>query len=169
MCEVFQIRALVKTDTRDRSRISRSVAQVDRTLHVATSHRNIAATTHETPQLVQYVLGKQQTTADALSRAPVESPASDDELFVAEAEEFASHAVNILSATNKRLDENNHHLKVDEECCEIREYCLHGWPAYNKPHQPLLGQHWESQCHLAIVDDILQYDESIVIPRAMRM
>ena len=40
--------------------------------------------------LVQYVPGKQQTTADALSRAPVESPASEDELFVAEVEAFAS-------------------------------------------------------------------------------
>ena len=55
--------------------------------------------------LVQYVPGKQQTTADALSRAPVESPASEDELFIAEIEVFASQAVNILRATNKRLHE----------------------------------------------------------------
>ena len=53
--------------------------------------------------LVQYVPGNQQNTADALSRAPVESHASEDELFVAEVEAFASQAVNILPATNKRL------------------------------------------------------------------
>ena len=118
--------------------------------------------------LVQYVPGKQQTTADALSRAPVKSPASEDELFVAEVEAFASQAVNILPATNKRLHEIRNNHKLDEECSEIREYCIYGWPAY-KPHQPLLGQYWESQSHLAIVDDILLYDERIVIPRPMRL
>ena len=87
--------------------------------------------------LVQYVPGKQQTTADALSCAPVESPASQDELF-------ASQAVNILPATNKRLHEIRNNQKLDIECSEIREYCLHGWPA-NKSHQPLLGQYWERQ------------------------
>ena len=76
--------------------------------------------------------------------------------------------MNILPATNKRLHEIRNNQKVDEECSEIREYCLHGWPAY-KPHQPLLGQYWESQSHLAIVDDILLYDERIVIPRPMRL
>ena len=118
--------------------------------------------------LVQYVPGKLQTTADALSRAPVESPATEDDLFVAEVEAFASRVVNILPATDKRLQEIINNQKVDEECSEIREYCLHGWPAY-KTQQPLLGQYWESQSHLAIVDDILLYDERIVIPRAMRL
>ena len=119
--------------------------------------------------LVQYVPGKQQTAADALSRAPVESPASEDELLVAvEVEAFASQAVNILPATNKRLHEIRNNQKVDEECSGIREYCLHGWLAY-KPYQPLLGQYWESKSHLAIVDDILLYDERIVISRPMRL
>ena len=38
-----------------------------------------------------------------------------------------------------------------------------------KPHQPLLGQYWESRSHLAIIDDILLYDERIVILRATRI
>ena len=118
--------------------------------------------------LVQYVPGKQQTSADALSRAPVESPASEDELFVAEIEVFASQAVNILPATNKRLYEIRNNQKVDAEGIEIREYCLQKWPAY-KPHQPLLGQYWGSQSHLAIVEGILLYDERISIPRVMRL
>ena len=42
--------------------------------------------------LVQYVPGKQQTTADLPSRAPVESPASYDEVIVAEVEAFVSRA-----------------------------------------------------------------------------
>ena len=88
--------------------------------------------------LVQCVPDTQHTTADALSRAPVESPASEDELFVAEVEAFASQTVNTLQATNKRLHEIRNNQKVDEECSENREYWIHGWSAY-KPHQPILG------------------------------
>ena len=63
--------------------------------------------------LVQYVPGTQHANADALSPAPVESPASDDELFAAEVEAFASQAVNI-PATNKRLYEIRNNQKIDE-------------------------------------------------------
>ena len=118
--------------------------------------------------LVQYVPGKQQTTAGALSRAPVESPAPEDELFVAEVEAFANQAVDILPTTNKRLHEIRNNQKVEEECSEIREYCLQRWPVH-KPYKLLLGQYWENRSHLAIVDDLLLYDERIVIPRAMRI
>ena len=45
--EVFRIYARVKTDTRDRSQASRSVAEFDRTLQDATSHPKIFDTTHE--------------------------------------------------------------------------------------------------------------------------
>ena len=117
---------------------------------------------------VQYVPGKHQTTADALSRAPVDAPGVEDELFVNEVEAFATQAVNMLPATDQRLQELRDKQKVDEECTQIREYCTQRWPSY-MPHQPLLRQYWESRSHLAIVDDILLYDERIVIPRAMRL
>ena len=37
------------------------------------------------------------------------------------------------------------------------------------PHQPLLRPYWESRAHLAVVDDLLLYDERIVIPQALRL
>ena len=49
---------------------------------------------------VLYVPGKQQTTADALSHAPVESPASKDELFVAEVEPGSEHPPSDLQASS---------------------------------------------------------------------
>ena len=36
-------------------------------------------------------------------------------------------------------------------------------------HQPLLRPYWESRAHLAVVDDLLLYDESIVIPQVLRL
>ena len=37
------------------------------------------------------------------------------------------------------------------------------------PHQPLLRPYWESRAHLAVVDNLLLYDERIVIPQALRL
>ena len=37
------------------------------------------------------------------------------------------------------------------------------------PHQPLLHPYWEKRSHFSVVDDLLLYDERIVIPRSMRL
>ena len=52
---------------------------------------------------VKYVPGKHQLTADALSRAPIESPREKDEQFVEELESFAAQTVFTLPATTQRL------------------------------------------------------------------
>ena len=67
-----------------------------------------------------------------------------------------------------RLQEIQEAPKVDEECSQVRVYCLQGWPAY-MPHQPLLRPYWESRGHLSVVDDLLMYDDRLVIPRGMRL
>ena len=43
-----------------------------------------------------------------------------------------------------------------------------GWPTY-MPHTPLLRQYWENRSHLSVLDDLLLYDDHIVIPRSMRL
>ena len=45
---------------------------------------------------------------------------------------------------------------------------MQGWPVC-MPHQPLLSPFWESRGHLAVVDDLLMYDDRLVIPRCMRL
>ena len=117
---------------------------------------------------VQYVPGKHQLTADALSRAPTESPGDRDEQFVEELENFATQAVFTLPATTQRLSQIREAQLADEECAQIRNYCSQGWPAY-MPHQPLLRPYWENRAHFSIVDDLLLCDERIVIPRSMRL
>ena len=117
---------------------------------------------------VQYVPGKHQAAADALSRAPVGTPELADELFAEEVEAFTTQVTASLPATAMRLQEIREAQKVDEECSQVRVYCLQGWPAY-MPHQPLLRPYWESRGHLSVVDDLLMYDDRLVIPRGMRL
>ena len=117
---------------------------------------------------VQYVPGKHQVTADTLSRAPAGLPGIEDKLLVEEVEAFSIQTTSYLPATPNRLQQIRDAQKVDEECSLLRSYCLHGWPPY-LPHQPLLRPYWENRSHLTIVDDLLLYDDRIVIPRSMRL
>eukprot|EP00057_Strongylocentrotus_purpuratus_P005393 XP_003730869.1 PREDICTED: uncharacterized protein K02A2.6-like [Strongylocentrotus purpuratus] len=117
----------------------------------------------------KYVPEKQQTTADALSRAPVASPKPEDIAELNElTEAFASSSTLTLPATDRRLEEIRDAQRLDEECALIREYCEKGWPDY-MPHNSILRQYFEQRGHLSVIDDLLMYDERLVIPRALRL
>ena len=115
-----------------------------------------------------YVPGTQQLTADTLSRAPVAMPGEGDIALVDEVETFASATTTSLPATKERLDQIREAQKSDEICAQIRQYCIEGWPDY-MPHNPVLKQYYEQRGHLTVVDDLLIYDERLVIPTILRM
>ena len=104
---------------------------------------------------VQYVQGRLHVSADALSRAPVGSLST-------------AYMQVIEEASAVKLQQIKTAQKEDEVCVEIRRYCHEDWPAL-MPHTPLLRPYWESRSHLATIDDLLLYDERIVIPRCMRL
>ena len=81
-----------------------------------------------------------------------------------EVEVFAGSTMDQLPATAQRLQEIVEAQRNDVVCMQVRGYCQEGWPEY-MPHQPLLRPYWESRAHLAVVDDLLLYDERIVIPQ----
>ena len=117
---------------------------------------------------VEYVPGKQQVIADSLSRAPTGKPTASDNNLIAEVETYAENTIKALPATDQRLQEIIKAQKADAECSAVRSYCSNGWPTY-MPHAPLLRQWWENRAHLAVVNDILLYDDRIVIPSSMRL
>ena len=87
---------------------------------------------------VLHVPGKCQISADALSRASVNSPNTSDVQFCEEVETFACCTVDQLPATAQRLQEIIEAQRNDEVCTQVRGYCQAGWPAY-MPHQPYSG------------------------------
>ena len=115
---------------------------------------------------VQYVPGKHQVTADTLSRAPIGLPGLEDKLLVKDVEAFSTRTTSCLPATPNRLQQIRDAQKTDEECSLLRSYCLQGWPLYMH-HQKLLRPYWENGSHLTIVDNLLLYDDRILIPRSM--
>ena len=117
---------------------------------------------------VQYIPGKHQVMADKLSHAPVNLPGLEDKLLVEEVEAFLTQATSCLPAMLNRLQRIRDAQKTDEECSLLTSYCLQGWPPY-MPHQLLLHPYWENKSHLKIVDDLLLYNDRILIPRSMQL
>ena len=117
---------------------------------------------------VEYVPGKQQVTADALSRAPVGTPTESDINFVELTAEMEKQAIKVLPASTEKLEAVRVGQRNDPVLCEVREYCNRGWPAY-LPSNPIMQPYWQDRHRLTIIDDLLLYDDRLVIPQSMRM
>ena len=117
---------------------------------------------------VVHVPGKQQVTADALSRAPASEPTESDIAFVDDTLLMARQAIVNLPASSTKLQDIIACQKTDPELKEVRNYCSLGWPAF-MPQNPLLQLYWDNQRYLTMVDDLLLYNDRIVIPREMRL
>ena len=117
---------------------------------------------------VTHVQGKQQITADALSRAPVGEPTPADINLLDEVTAFAKQAVEITPASTARLTEIRKAQQEDEVTAQVRKYCTEGWPGY-MPENTLLKQYYSNKAHFSIIEDLLMYDERIVIPSSLRL
>ena len=117
---------------------------------------------------VVHVPGKEQITADALSRAPVDGPDSQDATLVDNVEIFAAQTLDLLPASQKKLLEIRDAQREDAILRQVVQYVQAGWPAYI-PEQPLLRPYWSNRERFTIVDDLLLYDERLVIPVNLRM
>ena len=117
---------------------------------------------------VVHVPGKEQITADALSRAPVDGPDSQDATLVDNVEIFTAQTLDLLPASQKKLLEIRDAQREDAILRQVVQYVQAGWPAYI-PEQPLLRPYWSNRERFTIVDDLLLYDERLVIPVNLRM
>ena len=92
------------------------------------------------PEVI-HVSGKQQLTADALSRAPASVPSVEDISLVNDADVMARQTLDALPATSRKLQEIVIQQKYDPETREVRDFSQRGWPAF-MPQNPLFHQYW---------------------------
>ncbi|GFO47142.1 Pol polyprotein [Plakobranchus ocellatus] len=90
---------------------------------------------------VIHVSGKQQITADALSRAPASAPSEEDIALVNDADVMAKQTLDGLPASSRKLQDIITQQKCDPEIVEVRNFCQRGWPAF-LPQNPLFRQYW---------------------------
>ena len=117
---------------------------------------------------VVYVQGKNQVTADALSRGPAEPPTSDEVALLNEVETFQKEVILHLPATERRIKEIADAQDQDPVCQQVKAYCRQSWPAA-MPHQPLLKPYYEKRQNITLHDGVLLYNGRLVIPTSLQL
>ena len=77
-------------------------------------------------------------------------------------------SASMLPASTKRPHEIAEAQKTDAVIQVVHDYCLDRWPKYQK-HNLILQPYWEKNEHFTILDDLLLFDDRILIPQQMQM
>ena len=110
-----------------------------------------------------HVPGKLLYTADTLSRAP-RATIDNDVNLEEETECLLEVTINILPATQKRLNEYLKAQVTDPVCSTISKYCKSGWPDKNKV-ESNLKPFWKNRGELTVNQDLLLYGKYLHLSR----
>ena len=116
--------------------------------------------------LAEHVPGKYLYVADALSRSPSKQEESND--LQCETEAYLQQvSIPSIPATTEKLKEYAQAQKEDEQCAKARNFCLTEWPNRDRVESPL-KPYWKERASLSIVNDLLMYNNRIVIPSKLK-
>ena len=116
--------------------------------------------------VINHVPGKLLYVADTLSRSPLATTTTTDNLeYLAE---LAARAVIAhIPGSTERLDIYRYAQSQDRTCTILKEYCLTNWPNH-KAVDPAARRYWEARGELTICANLLLYGRRIVIPEKLR-
>ena len=116
--------------------------------------------------VVTYVPGKLLYTADALSRAPI--PETGDSDLDEEVQTFVDGVVQYsLPVSKGRLEEYKQAQERDLLLAQVCQYCESEWPE-KKLIPPVLIPYYQARNNLTVCNDMLLFNERIVMPKALR-
>ena len=113
--------------------------------------------------VAQYVPGKEQLVADALSRKPALNEVGDLEL----ADDVQAHVERGWPASPGRLQEIRRATEVDEQLQAVIDFVLSGWPRREDAVPDSLKPYFQTRAELSVADGLLVFQDRIVIPTAM--
>ena len=116
---------------------------------------------------ISHVPGKDLTTADTLSRAPVLESTPEDQLLHDEACAYIQYTMQNLPATEKRLSEIREEQEKDEVCKELVIYCHEGWPDKSQLYG-VIKKYYSVAAELSVQDGILLRGSRLVIPASLQ-
>ena len=118
---------------------------------------------------IVHVPGKDLTTADTLSRAPLHRSLTKEETKLnEELNLYVSHVIESLPATERRLQEVRSHQVEDEICLKLKEFCREGWPEKHKVNDAL-QPYWQCKGEITVQQGILMKADRVIIPSALRL
>ena len=117
---------------------------------------------------ISHVPGKELYTADALSRAPQQSPQDhSDEQRALNTEHHISAISQHLPTTAESLEQFRQRQKEDPVLQQVSRYCQEGWPETNSLHGDL-KRFWNARHEITTCDNTLMFRNRIMIPESLR-
>ena len=115
---------------------------------------------------IEYICGKDNSIADALSRVDPLSPKPMDskQMDVIRVHPITSNA----PTTDNRLDRTRVAITADSALNQVRHYIFHGWPLQRKQLPQRLQHHWNYREELAVEDGLIFKAHPLVIPTSLR-
>ena len=115
---------------------------------------------------LEYISGKDNSIADALSRIAPLSPMPMDtqQLDVILAQQITS----AVPATDNRLDRTRIATTADPALSQLRHYIFHGWPLQKQQLPERVQHYWNYREELAIEDGLIFKAHRLVIPTSQR-
>ena len=118
---------------------------------------------------IVHVPGKDLSTADALSRAPLSRSLTKDEKQPNdELNLYVSHVIDCLPTTERRLQEIRLHQDEDEICSSLKEFCREGWPDKHRLKFARLP-YWQYRGEITVQQGTLMKGDRVIIPSALRL
>lgn len=110
---------------------------------------------------LEYAPGKTIQIADYLSRYMIQTGNSEEDKTITE-------SVMSINVSDKRKSEIQLETENDIQLKLIKEFCMNGWPN-NKSNCPdNIKNYYQIKNEITIEDDILFYNDRIIIPKTMR-
>jgi hypothetical protein len=116
---------------------------------------------------ISYIPGKDMTTADTLSRAPVGKALQSENTFCQELELATVLFREELPVTDPKLEEIRRNQEEEELLITVMKYVREGWPDKRN----ILPEHmpfFQERDSLTVVSNILMHGRRIYIPVSMR-
>ena len=118
---------------------------------------------------IVHVPGKDNVTADALSRASLTRDLTKAEKQLNEDMSlYVANIIECLPTTERRLDETRLQQDEDEVCRKLKEYCIEGWPDKSQLTTPL-KPYWQYRGEITLLHYLLMKDSRVIIPSALQL
>lgn len=110
---------------------------------------------------LRYAPGKTINIADYLSRYMIKTDESEEDKSI-------TNAINTINVSDEKRNEFQIETENDEILRQIKDFCKNGWPN-NKDNCPIeLKYYYKLRDDIMLEDDILFYNEKIIVPTKMR-
>ncbi len=118
--------------------------------------------------VAQYVPGKQLVVADTLSRHPQPTISTEVSELVQEVETYENAVSDAWPISQTKMESVKRETELDFELQRVRKYVTDGWPRYAANVPQALKSYYSARHHMSVFQDLVLYDDRIIIPQKMR-